>query len=162
VEDERIFNNLNFVKTKIQNWLIDNLALCVCMFKQSFNTMHNFHYDEVVGIWQLEKCQYSLMFKSFLVVNCLMPSKPCILFSLSTLWLYCFWLFIGFLNCYCYMWTWNTIFEGLLALCFHDPHWFSDHSLPSSLICFLFLSRTTLIYWPIGDIMLHQAKSFNV
>jgi hypothetical protein len=71
-------------KLKIQNQLIDNLALCVCVFRQSFTTMHNFHHDEVVGIWQLEKCQYSLMFKNFSVVSCLMLSKPCVLFSLST------------------------------------------------------------------------------
>jgi hypothetical protein len=51
VEDECIFSNLNFINTSIQNWLIDNLALCVYMFRQSCFTMHNFCYDEVVGIW---------------------------------------------------------------------------------------------------------------
>jgi hypothetical protein len=50
VEDERIFGNLDFIKTKIHNRLIDNLALCVRMFGQSVFTMHNFPYDEVVRI----------------------------------------------------------------------------------------------------------------
>jgi hypothetical protein len=27
VEDERVFNNLDFIKTKIRNQLVDNLAL---------------------------------------------------------------------------------------------------------------------------------------
>ncbi len=51
MEDEQVFNNLNFIKTKICNQLIDNLASCVHMFGQSFFTMHNFPYDEIVGIW---------------------------------------------------------------------------------------------------------------
>ncbi len=32
MEDEQVFNNMNFIKTKICNQLIDNLALCVHMF----------------------------------------------------------------------------------------------------------------------------------
>jgi hypothetical protein len=36
VKDEWVFSNLNCINTKIQNWLNDNLALCVCMFKQFF------------------------------------------------------------------------------------------------------------------------------
>jgi hypothetical protein len=40
MEDEQVFNNLNFIKTKIYNQLIDNLALCVNMFGQSFFIMH--------------------------------------------------------------------------------------------------------------------------
>jgi hypothetical protein len=51
MEDEQVFNNLNFIKIKICNQLIDNLVLCVHMFGQSFFTMHTFPYDEVVGIW---------------------------------------------------------------------------------------------------------------
>jgi hypothetical protein len=78
------------------------------MFRQSFNTMHNFHYDEVVGIWQLEKCQYSLMFKSFLVVSCLMPSKPCVLFSLSTL--------------YCLL-----VFKVVIVICEHETQFSKDY-----------------------------------
>ncbi len=51
VEDERVLSNLNFINTNIQNWLTNNLALCVYMFRQSCFTMHNFLCDEVVGIW---------------------------------------------------------------------------------------------------------------
>jgi hypothetical protein len=51
MEDEWAFNNLNFIKTKICNPLIENLALCVRIFRQSFFTMHNFQYDETMGIW---------------------------------------------------------------------------------------------------------------
>ncbi len=51
VEDKWTFNNLNLIKTKICNPLIENLALCVCMFRQSFFTMHNFQHDETMGIW---------------------------------------------------------------------------------------------------------------
>jgi len=60
MEDEWVFNNLDFIKTKICNWLIDNLALCVHMLGQSIFTMHIFPYDEVVKIWQLKKCWYAL------------------------------------------------------------------------------------------------------
>jgi hypothetical protein len=48
VEDEWVFNKLNFIKTRIHNQMIKNLVLCVCMFGQSFFTMQNFHYDEFV------------------------------------------------------------------------------------------------------------------
>jgi hypothetical protein len=51
MEDKQVFNNLNFIKTKICNQLIHNLALCVHMFWATFFTMHNFPYVEVVGIW---------------------------------------------------------------------------------------------------------------
>ncbi len=51
VEDKWAFNNLNFTKTKICDPLIENLDLCIRMFRQSFFTMHNFQYDEIVGIW---------------------------------------------------------------------------------------------------------------
>jgi hypothetical protein len=51
MEDEWVFNNLNFIKTKVCNQLIENLALSVCMFGQWFFMMHNFPYDEVVGTW---------------------------------------------------------------------------------------------------------------
>jgi len=40
--NEQIFSDLNFIKTKIWNWLIDNLALCVHMFEQSFFTIAQF------------------------------------------------------------------------------------------------------------------------
>jgi hypothetical protein len=49
MEDEQVFNNLNFIKTKICNQLIDNLALCVHMFGQSFFIMHNFLYMKLWG-----------------------------------------------------------------------------------------------------------------
>jgi hypothetical protein len=60
VKDERVFNNLHFIKIKIHNQLIDNLALCVHMFGQSIFTMRNFPYDEVVRIWQAKKHRYAL------------------------------------------------------------------------------------------------------
>ncbi len=34
MEDEWVFNNLNFIKSKVHNQLIENLALYVCMFGQ--------------------------------------------------------------------------------------------------------------------------------
>jgi len=49
MEDEQVFNNLNFIKTNICNQLIDNLALCVHMFGQSFFIMHNFPYMKLWG-----------------------------------------------------------------------------------------------------------------
>jgi hypothetical protein len=36
MEEEKVFNNLNFIKTKICNQSIDNLVLCVHMFGQPF------------------------------------------------------------------------------------------------------------------------------
>ncbi len=36
MEDKFAFNNLTFTKTKICNSLIENLALCIHMFGQSF------------------------------------------------------------------------------------------------------------------------------
>jgi hypothetical protein len=51
MEDKWAFNNLNFIKTKVCNPLIENLALCVCMFRQSFFTMHYVQHDETMGIW---------------------------------------------------------------------------------------------------------------
>jgi uncharacterized protein YfbU (UPF0304 family) len=51
---------MNVIKTKIYNQLTKKFALCVHMFGQSFFTMHNFPYDEVVGIWQSKMHQYAL------------------------------------------------------------------------------------------------------
>jgi hypothetical protein len=34
MEDEWLFNNLNFIKTKVRNQLTENLALSVYMFGQ--------------------------------------------------------------------------------------------------------------------------------
>jgi hypothetical protein len=36
VEDEWVFNNLNFIKLKICNWLTKHLALCVCILGKPF------------------------------------------------------------------------------------------------------------------------------
>lgn len=51
-EDEKMFNNLHFIKSKIHNWLINHLDFFVCMFGQSFFTMDKFLYDEAIHIWQ--------------------------------------------------------------------------------------------------------------
>jgi hypothetical protein len=37
VEDEQVFNNLDFIKTKIHNRLIDNLASLVCLHVWAIN-----------------------------------------------------------------------------------------------------------------------------
>jgi hypothetical protein len=50
VEDECMFSNFNFIKSRIHNQLIDHLNLCVCMFWQFFYTMDAFPYDKVVHI----------------------------------------------------------------------------------------------------------------
>lgn len=100
------------------------------------------------------------MLKGFLIASCLVWSKPCVdLFSLATLWFYFFCWFVGFLTC-CYMWMGNIIFMDLLALCFHDPHWFSDHSLPSSWICFLFVFKNIIsLSVGVGKIFMNEVQS---
>jgi len=60
MEGKWIFNNLNFIKLRIYNLLTKHLALCVRMFGQSFLTMQNFSYGEIVGIYQLAKHEYAL------------------------------------------------------------------------------------------------------
>jgi hypothetical protein len=52
LEDEQMFSNLNFIKSKIHNWLTNHLDLFFYMFGQSFFTMEKFLYDEAIHIWQ--------------------------------------------------------------------------------------------------------------
>ncbi len=132
VEDEWVFNNLNFIKIKIRNQLINNLAFYVHMFGQSILQCVIFLMMKLWGFDNQRNVNMPWMLKGFLIVGCLMQTKPCVVsFSLATLWFYCFCWFVGYLIC-CYMWMGNTIFMDLLAFCFHDSHWFNNHSLPSS------------------------------
>ncbi len=41
MEDERTFNNLAFMKSKLHNQLITHFDLCVCMFTCNFYTISN-------------------------------------------------------------------------------------------------------------------------
>jgi hypothetical protein len=51
VDDEQLFSNLNFMKTKIHNWLTNHLDLFVHMFEQSIFSMDKFSFDEAMHIW---------------------------------------------------------------------------------------------------------------
>ncbi len=57
MEDEQLFNKLNFIKTKIHNWLTNHLDLFVHMFEQSIFSMDKFPFDEAMHIWYFEKYQ---------------------------------------------------------------------------------------------------------
>jgi len=46
MEDEQLFSKLNFIKTKIQNWLTNHLDLFVHMFEQSIFSMDKFPSDD--------------------------------------------------------------------------------------------------------------------
>lgn len=54
VEDKQIFSNLNFIKSRIHNQLIEHLALCAHVWA-IFLTIQNFPYNEVVRTLYLEK-----------------------------------------------------------------------------------------------------------
>jgi hypothetical protein len=105
--NERIFSNLNFINTKIQNWLTNNLALCVRCLGNHFLQCIIFFMMKLWAFGSQRNANILWTLKVYLVTSCLVPNKPCVvvLFSLPQLWFYCFWLFIGFLTCYCYMWT---------------------------------------------------------
>ncbi len=45
VEDEKTFNNLPFMKSKLHNKLTTHLDLCVHLFTQIFYNVNNFSYD---------------------------------------------------------------------------------------------------------------------
>jgi zona occludens toxin (predicted ATPase) len=47
IEDERTFNNLAFMKSKLRNRLTTHLDLCVCMFTHNFYIVSKFPYDVV-------------------------------------------------------------------------------------------------------------------
>jgi hypothetical protein len=52
VVDEKHFNNLNFIKSKLCNWLTTHLNLLVWMFSQQLYTLENFPYPKVVATWK--------------------------------------------------------------------------------------------------------------
>jgi hypothetical protein len=73
IEDERCFNNLIFIKSKLCNWLTTHLNLVVCMFVQQFYMLENFPYLEIVVTWRTCKFSMVLMHIYFLVsegLNC--------------------------------------------------------------------------------------------
>jgi hypothetical protein len=48
VEDERTFNTLSFMKSKLKNRLTGHLDLVIHMFSQHFYTLENFPYDVAI------------------------------------------------------------------------------------------------------------------
>jgi hypothetical protein len=48
MEDERTFNNLAFMKSKLHNQLTTHLDLCVCMFTHNFYTLSNVLYNATI------------------------------------------------------------------------------------------------------------------
>jgi hypothetical protein len=49
MEDEKTFNNLAFMKSKLHNWLTTHLNLCMRMFIQNF---YNVTYDATIATWK--------------------------------------------------------------------------------------------------------------
>jgi hypothetical protein len=103
------------LKLKI-DWLITWFCMSTCLGNH-FLQCTIFLMLKWWGFGSQRSVDIPWMLKGSLVVSYSMPNKPClvVLFSLSTLWLHCFWLFIGFLTCYCYMWTWNKIIKPLFS-----------------------------------------------
>jgi len=48
-EDERVFNALSYVKSKIQNWLETNLEICLRIYI-SHHTLNIFSYDRAIAL----------------------------------------------------------------------------------------------------------------
>jgi hypothetical protein len=48
MEDERTFNTLNFMKSKLKNRLTSHLDLVIHMFYQHFYTLENLPYDVAI------------------------------------------------------------------------------------------------------------------
>jgi hypothetical protein len=51
IEDERTFNNLAFMNSKLHNRLTTCLNLCVRMFIQIFYNVNNFLYEAAIVAW---------------------------------------------------------------------------------------------------------------
>jgi len=47
VEDERLFSNVGFLKSKLRNCLDDNIEVVVGMFSQRIFTLENFPYQNI-------------------------------------------------------------------------------------------------------------------
>jgi hypothetical protein len=54
VEDEHVFSNLSFLKSKLQNHLTTHLNLIVWMYVQSFYNLESFHFYIVICEAQLQ------------------------------------------------------------------------------------------------------------
>jgi hypothetical protein len=54
LKDEQMFNNLNFIKFRVHNWLTDHLDWSVCTFGQTFFTMDKFPYGKAMCIWKMK------------------------------------------------------------------------------------------------------------
>jgi hypothetical protein len=134
VEDEKIFNNLNFFKSYIRNLLIKHLDLCVYMFG-------NFPYNEVMGIWQSKKHRYALNAWGTSIVTYRLANAHQVLcffhclqiVDLETLW------FVNFLLLYVSkeLKKFHGVF-GLLFSWFSLVWWskFSKFLLPRNWTCF--------------------------
>lgn len=60
MEDEHIFFNLSFVKSKLWNWLTTHLDLMVNMYVQDFYTMEGFPFYMVLHDWNEQLQWYEL------------------------------------------------------------------------------------------------------
>ena len=59
VEDERTFNLLKFLKSRLRNKLGDNLLLVTRMHEQRFFSQHTFLYKAALESWKKERMRYS-------------------------------------------------------------------------------------------------------
>ena len=55
VEDERTFNSLSFLKSKLRNQLTTHLDLVVHMFAQDFYTLKTFPYQVAISDWKTQR-----------------------------------------------------------------------------------------------------------
>jgi hypothetical protein len=58
IEYERTFNNLSYMKNKLQNQLIIHLDLRVRMFSHNFFILSSFYYDEAIALWKEVAMKY--------------------------------------------------------------------------------------------------------
>jgi hypothetical protein len=164
VEDQRVFNNMEFIKTKIRNQLVDNLALWSTCLGNQFLQCAIFFMMKLWGFDNQRNVDMPWMLKGFLIVDCLMQSKPCVVLSL------CCFVFISYIMILLFLlvcWFFNLLlfmngehkFHGLISLFFHEPHWFNDHSLLSSWICFLFVFKIISLPFGVGRVFMIGVQS---
>jgi hypothetical protein len=51
VEDEHTFSIVNFMKSRLWNWLKAQLSLNTCFFNHRFFTLQSFPYDQAIAKW---------------------------------------------------------------------------------------------------------------
>jgi hypothetical protein len=60
VEDEWMFSNLAFVKSKLWNWLTSHLDLIVHMYAQEFHSLETFPFYTSIRAWKEEQQYYRM------------------------------------------------------------------------------------------------------